>query len=45
MSYSLDKIIGVENRTRTIQKFIKKFKGDLILDADALRPNLIKNIY
>lgn len=28
----------------TIKKFIKSFKGDLILDADALRPEIIKNI-
>ena len=33
-----------EKSSVTIKKFIKNFGGDVILDADALRPDIIKNI-
>ena len=32
-----------EKSSVTIKKFIKSFGGDVILDADALRPDIIKN--
>ena len=33
-----------DKSSATIKKFIKSFDGDVILDADALRPEVIKNI-
>ncbi len=33
-----------EKSSATIKKFIKSFSGDIILDADALRPEVVKNI-
>jgi NAD(P)H-hydrate epimerase len=33
-----------EKSSVTIKKFIKSFGGDIILDADALRPDVVKNI-
>ena len=33
-----------EKSSATIKKFLKNFGGDVILDADALRPEVVKNI-